>query len=339
MPPACGERQPGQASGVSCLSVRAHPGVDEVRLDLRGDCPSVAANRGRCLSAHQDEITRLASEVGACPMRRLPKWRGERRISPREFTALVAVFEGLLRQEGLTIRQRLYGGCQLLDLLYDVRIGKVRGDRFAEMMSLLADAAVVDVRRPSFDGSRAIPQRAHKLFRQWLFLHSLADDPKDLAIGIVGRRVRSWRRYMESRCFARGRGPVPQLRPDWPQTHFEAILGVRQGPDEALEPICRALRVKLEAHSFAGQSYFGYDILSGLTALWLMPAIVGWFARLAAVTNGEAFLTADTVIEGLRRTHHTFGVSPVFGRISERFRLRALSRPGIPMAILAKYCP
>jgi lysine-N-methylase len=315
------------------------PGVEDVRIDLRGDCPSVAANKGRSLTVHQEEITRLASEVGARPMLRPPLWRGERVPTPVEFVTLVSAFEAVLRQEDLPVRTRLRAGSRLLDLLYGVRIAKVHGDRFSELVSLLADASIEDARKASAGELTGGSPRAHKLFRQWLFLHALADDPKDLDIGFVGRRIRSWRRYQEARRFAAGAGPVPLLRPEWPSTDFETVLGVARGPDEILEPVCRALRLKLDAHAFAGPGYFGYDLLSGLTALWLMPAVVGWFARLQVVAAGSKILTAEAVLEGLRQTHHTFGVSPVFSRISERFRLRALSHPEIPAAILARYGP
>lgn len=315
------------------------PGVDAVRLDLRADCPSVAANKGRSLTFHQDEITRLAVEMKARPMEHPPKWRGQRPLSPQEFTAVVAAFEGLLWRGGLSARLRLLAGCCLLDLLYEARIAKVRDERFSELVSLLAGAAIEEARRSVPGESRTIPPRAHTLFRQWLFLHTLADDPRDLSIGFLRRRVRAWRRYKDSRRFAVGVGPVPLIRPDWPETDFQTVLRVARGSDQALEPLCRSLRVKLEAHAFAGPGYFGYDLLSGLTALWLMPAVVGWLARLAAVSAGQTTLTPETVLEGVRRAHHTFGVSPVFRRISERFRLRALARPGVPAAILAVYGP
>lgn len=316
------------------------PGADVVRVDLRFDCPSVAANRGRPLSVHLADISALAAEIGARPMTRPPDWRGQRNMTPREFTTLAATFEGLLRRGGLPIRSRLLAGCGLLDLVYGLQIASVRDDRFAELMSLLAEATFEDARKASPDApSVAVPARAGKLFRQWLFLHSLADDPQDLAIGLVGRRLRSWRRYRQSRRFSAGNGPVPACRPDWPSACFEDLFRVGPAPDEALEPVCRSLRVKLETHAFAGPAYFGYETLAGLTALWLMPSVVGWFARLRAVAEGATTLTPEAVIEGLRQAHHTFGISPVFRQISERFRLRALARPGIPRAILAQYGP
>lgn len=261
-------------------------------------------------------------------------------MTAREFTSIAAAFEGLLRRESLSIRLRLLAGCRLLDLVYGLEIAKVRDDRFDELMTLLADAVFEEVRKASPGLPSAVaPARAGKLFRQWVFLHSLTEGPQDRALGLAGRWIRSWRRYRESRSFSAGGGPIPACRPEWPSVRFEDLGRVGPAADEALEPICRSMRVKLETHAFSGPAYFGYETLAGLTALWLMPAVVGWFARLEALAKGLPTLTAEAVIGGLRQVHHTFGISPVFGRISERFRLRALARPGIPAAILAEYGP
>ena len=315
------------------------PGVDAVRIDLRADCPSVAANRGRSLTVHGAMIADLAAEAGARPMREPPAWRGARAITAREFEAVVAAFDGLLRKGSLPIRTRLRAGCQLLDLVYTARIHKVGDERFVELMTLLAEAAIDEARQAEPAPPPPLPRRAGRLMRQWLFLHAVTDDPAALDAGVGGKMIQSWRRYAQARRFARGAGPVPAMSADWPRTDFDTVHGVQVGPDETLEPICRSLRVKLEAHAFAGPAYYGYDLLSGLTALWLLPAVAGWFARLAAMSAGRRRLTAEDVLAGLRRAHHTYGVSPVFSRISERLRLRALARPGIPAAILHAYGP
>ena len=94
------------------------------------------------------------------------------------------------------------------------------------------------------------------------------------------------------------------------------------GADEWLEPIGRAMRLELEAHAFAGPADSGYELLSGLTALRLMPALA--VVRPACRRwRGGLNATVNYVMAGLqRRTQYTFGVSPVFARkISERLRL------------------
>lgn len=315
------------------------PGVDSVRVDLRADCPSVAANKGRSLSVHASMIADLAAETGATVMTRPPVWRGGRPITVREFTAIVAAFEGLLRKGSLPLRTRLAAGCRLLDLLCTVSVRKVRDERFVELMTLLAAAAVEETPSAGRSPAPPLPRRAARLFRQWLFLHAVADDPEALDAGFFRKLTRSWSRFHQARRFAAGVGPVPAMAPDWPRTDFESIERVEVGPDETLEPLCRSLRLKLDAHAFAGPGYFGYDLLSGLTALWLLPAVTGWFARLAAVSARRHTLTGEDVLAGLQRAHYTYGVSPVFARISERLRLRALARPGIPGALLVAYGP
>jgi len=314
------------------------PGADGVGLDLRCDCPSVAANKGRSLATHGRLIAELAAEVGARAMSEPPPWPGARSITAGEFDAVVEAFDSLLRRGSLLYRTRLRAGAQLLELLYTLRVRRIRDERFVELMELLSTSAAEEGEQGHPPGP-VPPRRASRLFGEWLFLHAVTDDPAALDTSLSTKLARSWRRYGQARRFARGKGPVPPMAADWPNTTFETVASVAAAPDDALEPVTRILRLKLQAHAFAGPAYFRYDLLSGLTALWLMPALVGWFGRLGALAAGRHALTPEDVLEGLRRVHHTYGVSPVFGRISERLRLRTLSKPGVPTALLAAYGP
>ncbi len=312
-----------------------NPGVGSVRLDLRADCPSVAANRGRPIGTHRSEIVALAREVGARAGGRAPPWKGIS-LDPDEFDALVRGFDACLTARSLPLRLRIRAATHLLDLLLSVEPRGVRGARFRELMELLATSATQEAGEAV---SSAVPvsARTHRLFRQWLFLHALSDDPEELSCGRLERLRRSWRRYGQSRRFAAGTGRVPALSEGWPQVRFEQIQAVAPAPDEALEPLVRSLRVKLQAHAFAGAGYYGYDLLTGLTALLLLPAVAGWLARLEAVAHGRQGVAGEDVLEGVRRAHPTFGVSPVFARISERMRLKALARPGVAGALVGCY--
>ncbi|MEP0842892.1 MAG: YkgJ family cysteine cluster protein [Phycisphaerae bacterium] len=313
------------------------PGAGIVGLDLRADCPSVAGNRGRSMSLHRAEIAALVRETRTRPMRSPPEWAGGRGLTDDEFKALAAAFTGLLAHQRLGLRDRLRAGARLLDLLYVARLHKVRGERFVELLHMLTQAVVAETfEAPS---PPAVPARAGKLFRQWLFLHAIADDPADLALRGFQRYRRSWARYRQSRAFAAGVGPVPAVRPHWPAVTFEALSRIEPADDALLEPLLRSMRVKLDAHAFCGPGYYGRDALRGLTALWLLPAVSGWLGRLAAAKAGRERLAREDVLDGLRQAHHTFGVSPVFSRLSERLRLHAFARPGVPGALLAAYGP
>jgi lysine-N-methylase len=311
------------------------PGVGSIRLDLRFDCPSVAAGRGRSVRVHRAEILehvrQVRAELGASP-----RWNGVL-LDPDEFDALVGAFDECLTHRHLPLRARIQAAARLLDLLMSLRPRRVRGDRFRDLMRLLA-AGAIDETGP--EAAAVAPSlRTQRLFRQWLFLHAIADDPQELFCGRLERFRRSWKRYGQSRKFAAGAGDVPLLRPDWPTVRFEQIHAITPAGDDALEPLVRSLRVKLHAHAFAGPAYYGYDLLPGLAALLLLPALVGWFARLAAAGGGRDGLTPEDVIEGLRQASHTFGVSPVFARISERMRIRALAQPGVTIGLQALYGP
>lgn len=316
------------------------PGADGVRIDLRMDCPSAAANTGRTMSVHAAQLAGLAEETGITSgMTRIPAWGDGPELTATELDALVRAFDHILQQAGEPVRRRLRAGCHLLDTLLAARIEKVRGERFVELLELLTNAAMDEAGAEPEVRPAAPNARTHRLFRQWLFLHGIADDPADLDRGRWARWRASWTRYGYARRFVRATGPVPQLGSDWPITSFEPLEAVQPAQDRDLEPLIRAMRLKLDAHAFAGPAYFGYDITSGLTALWLMPAVVGWMARLEAIKAGQTAIRAEDLLAGLRRTHHTFGVSPVFSKISERLRLKGLARPGVLAGVLARYAP
>jgi lysine-N-methylase len=312
------------------------PAIDGVRMDLRCDCLSVAYNKGRSLSVHARDIAQMVAELRMGPQLAAPAWRGWLRLSGREFAAVVEAFVRLVRPGSLDHRSRLRAGCLLLETLYELRPRKVRGERFAELMTLLADGAAMEAAQQT-KPDRPLPRRVERLFGQWLFLHALAEDPQLARAGPITKLARSWRRYGQSRVFARGRGLVPRVQDQWPMATFEQLLAVRPAPDEALEPVCRFIQLKLDAHAFAGPAYYDHNVIRGLTALWLFPSIAGWLARLRAAGAGRDAMNAEDVTEGVRAAAATFGLSPVFDRLSERLRLGTLAQAGVPTGLLRRY--
>ena len=308
------------------------PGVGGVRLDLRADCPSVAANKGRSLPAHAKAIRAFADELGARSAPDEWDFSSSQSVSSDESVVVLRAFDSMLTHRDLSHRDRWRTGAALLDLLYQVRVRKVRGGRFTELMSLLTENAILEAQSAE---QVLLPDKIDRLFRQWLFLHAWVETRFDL--GPIEKLRRSWARYRESRAFVRGVGAVPQWMTD--NVTFEQVAAIQPAADADLEPVLRIMRVKLDAHAVAGRSFYGLDLLRGLTALWLTPALTGWFARLNAAGRGGDTLTADDIVAGVTRTHRTFGVSPVFGRFSERLRLAAFARPGVPAAVLNRYGP
>ncbi len=314
------------------------PGADDVRMDLRFDCPSVASNQGRSMAAQLTVLRKLAGEVHATPMRTLPGWPSCGPLDAAELEALAGAFQRLLEEPSLSIRARLRAAAHLHGLLAEVRLDRVRGERFAELIELLITASVAEASAPAADPVPP-PAKSLRLFREWLFLHALSDDPEMLRASIFTRWRRSLRRYGQARRFAAATGAIPRVNPDWAAITFEQVHAVGPAAEEALEPLLRSMRLKLDSHAFAGEGYFRADALSGLTALMLLPALVGWFARFESASADRAAIGPEDLLSGLRRAHHTFGVSPVFTRFSERWRLKGLSGPGIVPALLAHYGP
>ncbi len=311
------------------------PSVNGLHLDLRFDCPSVAANHGRPITEHRRDIIHLADNLKIPTTIEPPVWPGQRRLRPAEFVALVDRIEKLLTDGDRPVRVRWRTIGYLLDLLYNIRIKKLDERRFIELLDLLAVAAREE--GPHEPARTRPPKRAHRLFRQWLFLHCLHDESEVLDLPRWARFRCSWKRYFLARQFARATDAVPKLLHDWPNTDFSTLSQIQSAPEAALEPLVRAMRVKLVAHAFTGPAYFNYDLLAGLTAWSLLPALVGFAARLSAVVAGRNLLTHEDILDGTRKIHLTFGVSPVFAHLSERLRLRALMHPGISSETRGEY--
>ena len=124
---------------------------------------------------------------------------------------------------------------------------------------------------------------------------------------------------------------------------LSAAYDAAGNPTKAAEGFARSCGVtmdqleRLETDKGAWLVYRGTR--PGQPAKALLPALVGWFARHSAAAAGRSRLNADDVLAGVRTTHHTFGVSPVFSRISECMRLRGISDSGAVLALVTRYGP
>lgn len=314
------------------------PGLADVRLDMRPGCPSVVGNQGRPLSAHAADLKKLIAEANIHPMPAPPSWGGGYRpLTADEFRCLLRAFVKIMDESSQPYRRRMFNCCLLLDLLYAINIEKIRDARFEELFDLLLIDVLDD---DHMEDIPAPPRRAAKLFGQWFFLHALSDEAEALNCGLFSRLILSQKRYWQARRFARGTGRIPALVADWPtDMTFEQLASIEPADDAHLEPLHRMMRLKLEAQAVAGPGYFHYPLLTGLTAWSLMPALVGGFARISAVRSRHQQLQAQDIVDGVRRMGHAFGVSPLFRRVSERLRLRALAQPGTPAALLQAYGP
>lgn len=307
------------------------PAEKEIRVGLSYACPSMIHNRGAELASHTEDVRRMARRLpelqqGVAPT---PKLNDSLEATPEEEQLFMRAFERLLGRVDLPIESRLDGAAWLTGMLSQARLDAVRGRRLRDLLDLLVGSFEEEI-----DAAPPTPPtpRQHKVLRQVVFAH--VEDVKIGEMqgrGLGGRAIKQlWQHYR----FGRGRGEVPPVGAQWPQTlHFELLDGVDPAVEENQIRLIDALllryvRSRILGGRTWGPGYYAWPIIRGLQALWIMLAATGWLARLHAGANGRASLTIADVEAALLRTDRAAGRAPWLGSKGERLRLEWLAQSG-----------
>jgi hypothetical protein len=168
------------------------------------------------------------------------------------------------------------------------------------------------------------------MLRQAVFTR--IEDPKIGQIAQRGRLRIILGQLQRSRRFKRGRGIMPRIGLEWPVTN---VLGedvervgpaVDTGESAAIENlVARWLRATVLGHRAWGAGYYGWPIVSGLQAMMLSAACLGWLARLHAAGRGLDRVDVIAVRAALGRVDRSSGRARWLGSRLERLRLRFLA--------------
>jgi len=291
----------------------------------RFDCPSMARSQGADMASHISE--EMPARGGARHQEVL--LRRARPAAPEELHALLGALNTWLLDDSRPLAEVTAGAASLVDTLRESDLVAVRDDRFAELVGLL----VPDLPRALEDISPDPPTpRQQALFRQLVFAYTEHVTLED----IRSRRTRWLRRLEQVRWagrFRRGRGSVPPVAGVKRDVCFEAVQAI--GPADVDGPqitamLGRFLRMRVLSRYQFGPAYYGWPVLDGLRALWLVVPVVGWLARYLAAARRAERLTFQDAMEGLALVDGVIGRSPGLGIASERLRLDFLSgREGV----------
>jgi hypothetical protein len=140
----------------------------------------------------------------------------------------------------------------------------------------------------------------------------------------LGRFAAAWR-------FVQGRGPVPRLHAQIPETTFanveEASVPRLPSADAVLE---RYYSLKVGSLQFCGSACFGFAFWQGFEALALTLPVIGWLARaMPQRTREEAVTRAVGIVD--------YGFNRVQGMRRQRLALAILSRRGELERLIARY--
>lgn len=301
-----------------------HPAGKKVTVSLRFSCPSVAQNRGKSVTAQQQDLKTLERLVVPEEAERMPppEVSPGQRLDWSDTLKIVGAIDDLVAAEGRPVVLRLMHALKLVELIGQSQFKSIRGPRLAEFLEIVCGAVPGEV--PGDSAELPEPSAAGRMqFRLLCAQYARRDTLVEAERGWRNR----WRLLRAAMRFARGRGLVPKLQDEFAEVPFadlERPLG--KLPPEAEEILSRYLLVKVRGLHFCGAAYYNVPVVEGFQSLALVIPVVLWMARWLAVGEGRANVVGDDVARALTIADHHHGYSPAFGQGAFRTRVRMLAR-------------
>ncbi len=295
------------------------PAGDEVRVDVRFDCPSAAASKGRALPEHQAALRRLLKEAAPDTVAERAVLISEGREGDWQLARrLATLFDQVISDISLDLTRRVLAcswlGVHFHDAPFEALSASEREAYLDEsrraMVEAMAGGEYLAECRP--------PRAVRVLFRQLAGLYARADRASERP---AGRLPASLRMVLAA-------GKLPVLRPELPSVSFREVETMPGGLTQAASAaFTRYYRVRLASLGFFGPGYYGEPLLSGLAGLWLTYPLLLYFARWHAAGLGDATLGVDSAHLALRIVDHHHGRNPWLNSPSEQRRRQFLSDP------------
>jgi lysine-N-methylase len=313
------------------------PAGDHWRVGMRFACPSAAANKGRALPAHEEQLKEFAEELltrdsergkrneAAIPP---PPLQPGQRVTWDDLQRFVQALQKLLGDERDRMERRLRKCLALATLCRQARFEQVTGRRLDEFLEVVASSLESEV--PANPEQLAPPSWIGRiLFRQALALYARKDQGIHRGLAAKGRvalLVAAWH-------FARGKGKVPRLNSLLPETTFEQVEAARGPlPPGSEQTLQRYYLTKVASLQFFGPGYFDASLWEGLEALAVtFPAIL-WLSRAFATTSGQ-----EAVAQAIGVVDDHFGFNLVLSTLRQRLSFRILARTGELSRLIAWY--
>lgn len=309
------------------------PAGDHWRVSLRYACPAAAANHGRPLQDHKQELTTygaaLQQQLGGDDSPNLPPpLHGRQQVAWPDLLLFVKALQALLQDRSNRMERRWRKCLALANLCRHAHFDQIQGARLAEFLNLVGASLDADV--PADPASVAPPTWVGRvLFRQVVALYARQDRGPHRGLAAKGRLAllgAAWR-------FARGTGPVPQVHGSLPATTFERLEEPTGPlPDEVEQVLERYYRVKVGSMQFSGPNNFNLPFWEGLETLSLtLPAILWLYRAFADLSRVAAITQAVSIVD------NNFGFNPLLGGRRQRLGLSILGRRGELVKLIAWY--
>jgi Fe-S-cluster containining protein len=298
---------------------------DFAYLTTRRSCPSAAADRGRKLEAHRRQVRRLAEQSGMIDRPTAPP-----AITPglhrpwKDTSRVMDVIRRLMLDPRYPIVRRLAHGLQFCELLGMCRLHKLQGDQLAELLPMLETSAVEEAGGLFRD--RKPPGRMGRMLFRQTALEYLSLHP---SVVVEASWPARWRLILTTLAFARGKGRLPRIPGDFPETTFEALERPLGHLDQAaLGPLSAYFEAAAASGQYAVLGRRGWSIVEGFRALAVSHSIAMWMLRLVWTDRQPDVEDIVAVVGAIDRGqgHARLAGRPYRRRVTHLARLGQLGR-------------
>lgn len=313
------------------------PTGEGIQTGISYACPSMINNRGNSLDTHFKDVRRLAVLIPELHNNNNNRHHSTPDLTEKipdttikEVKIIAQAIDQWMQQSQINIHKRVNGAILLTSLLRQAKLKNVRGDRFRELLNTLLDLLPTELEMTPIAQPTV---RHHRQIRQVVFAH--VEDPKLSQMQKQGIRMGALKQLFTNYRFSRGKGNIPFVNsPYWPKhavsfNSVESIEPISVNDSDTLQWVdsllTRYIRARILGNRAWGSGYYGFSIISGLEALWLMLAATGWLARLYSAAESRTQISPADIERALIRTDRAAGRAPWLGRAGEKLRLKYLS--------------
>lgn len=302
-------------------------------------CQSVLENKGADLRTHNNDLGRMGGLLAELHAPSAPpRLDDSLRASMREVESLTRHIDDWLRLTDLSLSIRLDGLAWIIGSLTRAKLQNVREEKFNDLLDVLFAALPDELEHYPIE---AAAPRQRRMLRQAVFART--EDPKLNRIAAQGQIRLRLSQLMRSRRFKAGKGIAPKIGVDWPENlRLETIEHIAPASDpqssgEIDDLMTRYLRASILGGRGWGAGYYSWPMISGLQALVLNIAVIGWLSRLHAAGAQRQALDIVDVRAALGRVDRSAGRAKWLGGTVEKLRLRYLNMDDGLRRVIAAY--
>jgi len=289
-------------------------------VTLRRSCPSAAVDHGRPLKEHVAALNKSGLISRFADSRTTPPTvaRGARR-SWQEFLAATDAIMRLSTDDRLPLVRRLVHGLRFCTLLEECKLASVDEASFGELIILLEGAATEGASE-FFRQRKPATAATTLLFRQ-LAVHYIRTHP---SFPVCNRWRDRWRLMWLSAKFARGKGEVPAIHPEFPRTTFERLerpLGPLSA--DVTLPLHRFFETHLNSNAYALVGH-RRSLVTSYRALVLAYPLALWLLRLAVGDREPLETDVIDMVVALERGQGTAALARCASTMSSTQQLERL---------------